>query len=255
MLEDRSEEPGESGGADRSDQTHTAGGADGARAAARLPVPFVRWHAWARAQPALRRFTLANRLLLAMAFLPTGLTKALGRRFTTIPDTDPIGYFFEAMYQTGAFWHFIGVTQICAAVLLLIPATSTFGALLFLPIGVSIFLITWGLHFTGTVYIAFGMLLSVTYLLCWDADRLWVAGTSVLGPPSASATSLLEDATGVEKSGWFLGGAAGIVLLLIARGLAPSMWTGAALVLGVAAVGLVFAGWVLGFARDRRDAA
>lgn len=55
------------------------------------------------------------------------------------------------------------------------------GALLFLPIGVSIRLITWGVGFTGTVWVAAGMVLSVIYLLCWDADRIWEAATKVSG--------------------------------------------------------------------------
>lgn len=46
---------------------------------------------------------------------------------------------------------------------------------LFTPIAVSIFLITVGIGFKGTVFITAGMLLSVTYLLCGDADRIWAA--------------------------------------------------------------------------------
>jgi len=100
------------------------------------------------------------------------VVKATGQRFTTLPVDNPVGFFFEAMYQTGPYWYFIGFSQIAAAVLLLIPSMATLGALLFLPIGFSIFLVTWGIGFGGTVYITAGMLLSVMYLVCWDADKV-----------------------------------------------------------------------------------
>jgi hypothetical protein len=45
-----------------------------------------------------------NRLLMAMALLPTRLVKVAGQRFTSIPTSDPVGLFFEAMYRTGPFW-------------------------------------------------------------------------------------------------------------------------------------------------------
>ena len=149
------------------------------------------------------RFTLVNRLLLAMAFLPTGLVKATGQRFTLISVDDPIGFFFEAMYQTGPYWRFIGAVQIVAAVCLLIPATATVGALPFLPVGMSILLITWGIGFGNTVFIAAGMLLSVIYLLCWDADRIWGAASGLIGV--RSQPPLLQGAHWVETLGWGLG--------------------------------------------------
>ena len=99
-----------------------------------------------------------------MAFFPTGLVKLTGQRFTLLGVDTPVGFFFEAMYQTGPYWRFIGLAQITASVLLLIPRTATLGALLFLPIGTSIFLITWGVGFQGTVWVTSGMLLAVVYL-------------------------------------------------------------------------------------------
>ena len=66
-----------------------------------LPPHLRRVHAWVRGQPWLVRFTLMNRCLLAVAFLPSGLQKAMGNRFTILPIDDPVGFFFEAMYRTG----------------------------------------------------------------------------------------------------------------------------------------------------------
>lgn len=73
-----------------------------------------------------------------------------------------------------------GADSGCAAVLLLIPRTAFLGALLFVPVSVSIFLITYGIGFGNTVGITAGMVLSVTDLVCWDGDRLWELGARAL---------------------------------------------------------------------------
>lgn len=192
-----------------------------------------------------------NRLLLAMAFFPTGLVKATGQRFTTLPVENPVGFFFEAMYQTGPYWNFIGFAQIAASVLLVIPATTTLGALLFLPVVLSIVLITWGVGFAGTVYVTSAMLLSVVYLLCWDADRLWAAGWHLLG--TRSSPSLLAGASWIERAGWILGGAAGLGLFLVTRSFLPGETTRPLLVAGVLAAVLVISGWVAEVVREGRS--
>jgi uncharacterized membrane protein YphA (DoxX/SURF4 family) len=131
-------------------------------------------HAAARRLPALRRLAIVSRILLAMGFIPTGMVKLLGRRFTTISVDTPIGAFFEAMYQSGYYWNFIGLGQVVAGVLILIPVTSTLGAVMFFPIILNITVLTWSLQFPGTVYITALMLLANFFLLCWDYDR-WQA--------------------------------------------------------------------------------
>ena len=129
-----------------------------------------RWHAAARAKRSLHAFAWLNRVLLALAFLPSGVTKILGRRFTVLGVEDPVGFFFEAMYRTGVWWRFIGAMQLTAALLLLIPRTQALGALLYFPIIVNIFLITVGIGFTGTPVITAMMFLASLYLVCWHYD-------------------------------------------------------------------------------------
>lgn len=107
-----------------------------------------------------------------LGFLPSGLTKLLGHRFTLLSPETPIGYFFEALFQAGLYWNFIGACQLLAALLLLIPRTSTLGALVYFPIILNIFVVTVALHFTGTPVVTGLMLLGSVYLLCWDYDRL-----------------------------------------------------------------------------------
>ena len=120
----------------------------------------------------LRRFTLMTRVLLAIAFLPSGLTKVVGNRFTLLGPDNPVGYFFDALYQAGFYYNFIGLAQVTVAVLLLIPRTATLGAVLYFPIILNIWIITLSLHFRGTWVITSLMLLACIYLLCWDYDRL-----------------------------------------------------------------------------------
>ncbi|MBO6607584.1 DoxX family protein [Psychroserpens sp.] len=125
-----------------------------------------------RAQLIFKIFTWGTRLLLFIAFLPSGLKKVMGERFTLIPIENPIGFFFEALYRTGFYWNFLGLMQLIACLLLLIPRTSFFGALLYLPIIINIFIIVSSMHFKGTPIVAGLMLLANIYLLFWDYDKL-----------------------------------------------------------------------------------
>lgn len=115
---------------------------------------------------------MMTRVLLALGFTPSGLTKLLGNRFTILGLETPVGFFFEALYRSGFYWNFIGACQLLAALLLLIPRTATLGALVYFPLILNIFVITVSLHFTGTPVITGLMLLASIYLLCWDADKL-----------------------------------------------------------------------------------
>ena len=123
--------------------------------------------------PGLVTFTIATRLLLAIGFIPPGLTKALGRRFTLLPsEGSAVGLFFEGFFQSGEYYGFVGLMQIAAGVMLLVPGTALLGALLYLPIIVNIFAITVAMQFRGTWVIVGAMLLANLYLLAWDYDRL-----------------------------------------------------------------------------------
>lgn len=132
-----------------------------------------RLHTSATAQPLLRVFTVCVRVLLALAFVPSGLVKIMGEPFTTLPVSDPVGYFFAGFFSAHGYYRFIGVAQWVAVGLLLIPRTATLGALFYLPIIVNIFAITVaiGPAFWGTRVVVGAMLVANVYLLCWDWDR------------------------------------------------------------------------------------
>jgi hypothetical protein len=125
-----------------------------------------------RAFPFFLRLTLFTRILLAAGFIPTGMVKLLDRRFTLLGAESPIGAFFEALYRSGMYWQFLGLAQVLAGVLVLVPRWAHLGAFLFLPIMVNIFVITVSLGFRGTPFVTGMMLLAVLYLCAWDYHRL-----------------------------------------------------------------------------------
>lgn len=120
----------------------------------------------------LQLFTAFTRILLAVGFIPPSLIKIMGKPFTVLPDSHPVGHYFNALYQTGFYYEFIGWGQLFAALLLIFPRTAHFGALAFFPIILNIAVLTSSVGFAGTNYITALMLVACTYLVAWDYDRL-----------------------------------------------------------------------------------
>ncbi|WP_312900295.1 DoxX family membrane protein [Chryseobacterium taichungense] len=162
------------------------------------------------------------RYLLGFAFFPSGLVKVMGERFTRVSTSEPIGYFFEALYQSGFYWNFLGLTQVFAGILLMTQRFATLGALVFLAILSNIWIITLSLSFQGTWIITSLMMIAILVLLIWDKhkilpllsynklylveqysdpDRLWIISGSIyaicfislqlLGPASANVVTRL----------------------------------------------------------------
>ena len=119
----------------------------------------------------LRRFAGFCRIALALGFIPSGIVKVTGERFTALPSNHPLGHYFDALYLTGFYYTFIGVGQLVTALLLLIPRTALLGAILYFPIILNICVLTYAVRFEGT-RIATLMLLANLFLLVWDYDRL-----------------------------------------------------------------------------------
>jgi hypothetical protein len=117
-------------------------------------------------------FTAFVRCLLAVGFIPPSIPKILHRPFTILPDSDPVGAYFHALYNTGFYYEFIGWSQVIAAVLLLIPRTSHIGAMMFLPIIVNIAVLTSSVGFRGTWLLTMFMSLAGLWVFCWEYDRL-----------------------------------------------------------------------------------
>jgi len=117
-------------------------------------------------------FAVLCRILLALGFILSGLVKIRGERFASgLSANNPMGHYLEALYYTGYYYTFIGISQLIIALLLLIPATALLGALMYFPIILNICILTYAVRFEGT-RITTLMLLANIYLLCWDYHRI-----------------------------------------------------------------------------------
>jgi hypothetical protein len=218
-----------------------------------------RLHARARASPLLYRVVLATRCLFAMAFIPTGWVKLMGDRFTQVSVESPVGAFFEAMYQTGGYWQFLGATQVVAGLLMLVPRAATLGAVIFFPVALNIFVITVALDFRGTPFFTGPMLFAAAALLAWDWDRL-------RGILTASAPNFTpeEPADGLrsppiarlgpawERAAYVAGTAAGLLIFGSVRGLVGAGAARAGLAAGLLAALVALAGAVRAVRSGRR---
>ena len=123
-----------------------------------------RWH-WL--------FQLGCRILLAYAFIVAGMVKILGERFASgLSVIHPMGAYLTALYHTGYYYTFIGYAQVLAAILLLFPRTVLMGALLYLPIIVNIWILSFAVRFVGSYITSPLMVLANLYILAWHYDKL-----------------------------------------------------------------------------------
>jgi uncharacterized membrane protein YphA (DoxX/SURF4 family) len=119
----------------------------------------------------LRYFTIFCRIILALGFIPSGIVKIMGERFTALSVNHPLGHYLEALHLTGYYYTSIGILQVTAALLLLIPRTALLGAIIYFPVILNICILAYAVRFEGT-RITTLMVLANLYLLCWDYDRL-----------------------------------------------------------------------------------
>jgi uncharacterized membrane protein YphA (DoxX/SURF4 family) len=120
-----------------------------------------------------RVFAWICRIALACAFVPAGLKKMVGQPFTLLtPESGTVGYFFDALFQTGFYYQFLGWCQVLAAIMILIPRTRLIGALCFIAILANVLVLTWSVGFVGTKWIVFWMMWANVYLILFDFDRV-----------------------------------------------------------------------------------
>ena len=130
-----------------------------------------RLHFKARQFKWLAYFAIFCRVSLAAGFIPSGMQKVLGERFTVLAINHPMGNFLEAFHHTGYYYPFVGAMQVLAAILLLIPRTSTIGAFIYFPIILNICILSLAVRFDGSLVTAPLMVCAVLYLLCWDYHK------------------------------------------------------------------------------------
>ena len=113
------------------------------------------------------------RILLAYAFIVAGMVKILDERFASgLSVIHPMGAYLEALHHTGYYYTFIGIAQVLAAILLLFPRTVLMGALLYLPIIVNIWILSYAVRFVGSYVTSPLMVLANLYILAWHYDKL-----------------------------------------------------------------------------------
>jgi hypothetical protein len=174
-------------------------------------------HRRLRLNPLAYRLVIGTRILLCAGFLPTGLVKMLGRPFTIIDPSTPVGLFFHAMHQSGYYWRFLGATQVLASILLLIPRRAHLGAMIFFPVILNIFVITVSLDFRGTPVVTGLMLLASLLLVVWDYHR-W---RSLLTTADAGAVPEPQPLSVAEKIGYACGAIFGLTFFLGTRSFVP----------------------------------
>lgn len=119
-----------------------------------------------------RYFTVSTRIALAMGFLPSGFVKIMGERFTSLSVNHPMGAYLESLHHTGYYYTVIGVAQVLAAILLLIPRTALLGVFLYFPIILNIAILSHAVRFEGSLMTSPLMVLACIYLFLWDFDRI-----------------------------------------------------------------------------------
>ena len=133
---------------------------------------FDRLHSQAKENRWLWLFSIFCRLALAAGFIPAGIVKIIGERFASgLSANHPMGHYLEALHTTGYYYTFIGVVQIAAAIMLLIPRTVTLGAFLYFPIILNICILTYATRFDGSIFTAPLMTLANLYMLGWNYEK------------------------------------------------------------------------------------
>lgn len=131
-----------------------------------------RLHSQAKRNRWLWLFSIFNRLALALGFIPAGMVKIMDERFASgLSVNHPMGHYLEALHHTGYYYTFIGIAQIAAAIMLLIPRTVTLGAFIYLPIILNICILSYAVRFDGSIFTAPLMTLATLYLLAWNYEK------------------------------------------------------------------------------------
>ncbi|RFZ83462.1 DoxX family protein [Mucilaginibacter terrenus] len=171
-------------------------------------------HAQATHNRWMRYFATFNRVALAWGFLLSGFIKIMGERFTSLSNNHPMGAYLEALYHTGFYYTFIGVAQVTAAILILIPRTAVLGVLLYLPIILNICVLSLSVRFEGSLLTSPLMVISCLFLLCWYYDRIkYILPFNT--PPSTRATSPSEYSNSFPKA-FFAGVFATVAMVVFA---------------------------------------
>ncbi len=118
-------------------------------------------------------FSIFCRVTLAFGFIMAGMVKIMDERFASgLSEIHPMGSYLVALYHTGYYYTFIGIIQVLAAILLLIPRTVTLGALVYFPIILNICILSFAVRFEGSLVTSTLMVFANLFLFVWNYDKL-----------------------------------------------------------------------------------
>lgn len=130
-------------------------------------------HSEAKGNKWLHYFAIFIRLVLSFGFITSGIVKIAGERFASALSVNhPMGQYLEALHHTGFYYTFIGVIQVIAAILLLLPRTVVLGALLYFPVILNICILSYAVRFEGSILTSPLMVLGSLFLICWNYDKI-----------------------------------------------------------------------------------
>jgi uncharacterized membrane protein YphA (DoxX/SURF4 family) len=156
------------------------------------------WIARCRARRSLHLVVANLRILIGFGFLPAGLKKLLGERFTDADNVGAFHDFLHAFWATGPLYHFVGIVQLTGALLLMTQRFATVGAALLLPVLSIITVFVWTTAGVPTIATATLMLCGVVCLLLWDLHK-WSAifvpdrrATAVRSIPAPAVNEVID---------------------------------------------------------------
>ncbi len=140
-----------------------------------------------------------------------------------------------APHGLAAYGRFIAISEVGTGLLLLTRRFATIGAVMLVPILVSIIVVTWSLHWVGTPYAVTGFLLLAGVLLFYDYPKLAVLiADRSTAPPS--------DGRKLRPALIWAAGLSGLALILAATHIASAASLGTWIVL-VALIALIVIDW------------
>ncbi|WP_455169887.1 DoxX family membrane protein, partial [Aegicerativicinus sediminis] len=82
----------------------------------------------------IKLFYWSVRVGMGLTFIISGTRKLPGIKFTSLPISNPVGAYFQSMYDTGFYWNFIGYFQIVVGLLMFFNRFVVVSSLLMMPV-------------------------------------------------------------------------------------------------------------------------
>jgi hypothetical protein len=186
----------------------------------------------------LQLFTIYLRYLIGTAFIIAAFVMGKIIPLFDVEQLDkglPPGltsYAFASFIHSPLYWSFIGWSQLIAGILLVTQRFARLGVVVYLPIILNIFILTYSYHFSGTDIVSGLMLLAAIYLAIWEGDKLqylWV---------EPALENLPQPTQSIEKLpvwGW-AGGGMILIIMVFFRKLHPLYLCLLCLLMGIIAL-------------------